>query len=54
VVRAAEFERATETPEEIIAIYYDSYENLVARGVIPVARDPRPFPGSFVPDPPQG
>ena len=55
VVRHAEFERASETPEEIIAIYYDSYENLVARGVIPVARrDPRPFPGCFVPDPPQG
>lgn len=55
MVRAAEFERATETPEEIIAIYYDSYENLVARGVIPGdRRDPRPFPGSFVPDPPQG
>jgi hypothetical protein len=54
VVRYAEFERATEAPEEIIAIYYDSYENLVARGVIPVARrDPQPFPGSFVPDPPQ-
>jgi hypothetical protein len=55
VVRHAEFERATDAPEEIVAIYYDSYENLVARGVIPVARrDPRPFPGSFVPDPPQG
>lgn len=55
VVRTAEFERATETPEEIIAVYYDSYENLVARGVIPVARrDPRPFPGSFVPDAPKG
>jgi hypothetical protein len=55
VVRYAEFERASEAPEEIIAIYYDSYENLVARGVIPVARrEPRPFPGQFVPDPPQG
>lgn len=55
VVRDVEFERATETPEQIVAIYYDSYENLVARGVIPMARrDPRPFPGSFVPDPQQG
>lgn len=54
-VRHAEFERATEAPEEIIAIYYDSYDNLLARGVIPAPRrDPRPFPGSFVPDPPQG
>ncbi len=55
VVRYAEFERATEMPEEIIAIHYDSHENLVARGVIPVARrEPQPFPGSFVPDPPRG
>jgi len=54
-VRHAEFERATEAPEEIIAIYYDSYDNLLARGVIPAPRrDPRPFPGSFVPDPPRG
>jgi hypothetical protein len=55
VVRYAEFERASEAPEEIIAFYYDSYENLVARGVIPAARRiPQPFPGPFVPDPPQG
>ena len=47
------FERATSTPSEVIAIHYDSYRNLLARGVIrersaPAA--PRPFPG-FVPDP---
>jgi hypothetical protein len=55
VVRYAEFERASDMPAEIVSIYYDSYENLVARGVIPVARrDPQPFPGTFVPDPPQG
>ncbi len=47
------FERATQSPVEVVAIYYDSYRNLVARGVIrdpvpPVT--PRPFPG-FVPDP---
>ena len=46
------FERATQSPVEVVAIYYDSYRNLVARGVIrdpvpPVT--PRPFPG-FVPD----
>lgn len=50
-----EFERATREPEETIAIYYDSYRNLVAQGVItqPYAgrRDPRPFPSSFAPDP---
>ena len=50
-----QFERATREPEETIAIYYDSYRNLVAQGVIsqPYAerRDPRPFPSSFAPDP---
>jgi len=48
------FERATETPVETIAIYYDSYRNLVAQGVLqaPVARrDPNPFPTAFTPDP---
>jgi hypothetical protein len=49
-----QFERATVAPTEVITLYYDSYRNLVARGVIregtPVAPLPRPFPG-FVPDP---
>jgi hypothetical protein len=48
------FERASSAPAEVVALYYDSYPNLVARGVIrepvPVAPLPRPFPG-FVPDP---
>lgn len=47
------FERATVLPEEVIAIYYDTYDNLVAMGVIralQVAR-PAPFPGQFAPDP---
>lgn len=47
------FERASATPDEIISIYYDSYHNLAARGVIRnqgIAR-PTPFPGQFVPDP---
>jgi hypothetical protein len=48
------FERATAGPAETITLYYDSYRNLVARGVIresvPMAPLPRPFPG-FVPDP---
>ena len=34
-----QFERATDEPEEVIRIYYDSYRNLVARGVIPKPRD---------------
>jgi hypothetical protein len=48
-----QFQRATEYPAETITIYYDSYRNLVARGILeqPVARrDPQAFPG-FVPDP---
>jgi len=55
--RTVEFERATSAPSETIAIYYDSYRNLVARGVIrepqPAPALPQPFPG-FVPDPPRG
>jgi len=52
-----EFERASATPDEVLAIYYDSRANLVAQGVIPRDREvaqhrrPRPFPGGFVPDP---
>jgi len=53
-----EFERASEQPDEVIAIYYDSRANLVAQGVIPpprrmyAQRRPDPFPaGGFVPDP---
>ena len=44
-----DFERATRAPAETLALYYDSYRNLVARGVIRDAL-PKPFPG-FVPDP---
>jgi len=47
------FARATLHPEEVIAIHYDTYSNLVAMGVIrasQIAR-PTPFPGQFVPDP---
>jgi hypothetical protein len=52
--RYVSFERATSAPEEVVTLYYDSYRNLLARGVIrqpaPVAPLPRPFP-DFVPDP---
>lgn len=54
VVRETAFERATRTPAERIALWYDSYANLLARGVIPAPRRhdvPDPFPGGFVPDP---
>ncbi len=52
--RYVEFERETDLPAEVIAIQYDTYANLVARGVIPERRKlPSPFPGGFVPDPPE-
>lgn len=56
------FERAQPSPDEVVRIRYDSRENLVAAGVIPVPpprwprpAGPSPFPGSepgYVPDPP--
>lgn len=53
--RYTTFERATESPAEIISIRYDSRRNLVSQGVIPaeVVRPlaVNPFPGGFVPDP---
>jgi len=58
------FDKQSETPNEIIRIRYDSYENLVAMGVAPrrwravPAPAPNPFPDSpfpqYVPDPPGG
>lgn len=51
--RYVAFERESDTPTEVIVIHYDTYANLVARGVIPSSpRWPSPFPGGFVPDPP--
>lgn len=52
-VRYTDFERATREPAETITIYYDSYRNLVARGILrnyAGPRDPQPFP-AFAPDP---
>ncbi len=49
-----DFQRASDSPDEIITIYYDSYRNLLAQGVIPrnrTARIAAPFPGQFVADP---
>ena len=54
VVRYANFERASSSPDEVITIYYDSYRNLIAQGVIrdnPRVTRPQPFPSHFVPDP---
>ena len=53
--RYTEFARQSDTPDEIVTIYYDSRANLIARGIIrsPRLAEPSPFPGSsgFVPDP---
>ncbi len=54
--RYTDFRRAGEAPAEVLAIHYDSRDNLVARGIIPRAPrhvHPQPFPGGFVPDPPR-
>ena len=55
------FDRVSSTPNEIIKIRYDSFENLVAMGVVPSRpwqSAPNPFPDSamprYVPDPPGG
>jgi hypothetical protein len=57
------FERASNTPAEVITIRYDSPANLISMGVIPPTRSPwdrtpNPFPdnhgsNSYVPDPPR-
>lgn len=59
-VSTVAFERATAYPQFTSQIEYDSYDNLVACGVIPRGRPapsgPRPFPTEpgYVPDPPRG
>jgi len=60
-VSHTDFERMQPQPNEIIRIHYDSFDNLVAMGVIERPRrifpEANPFPGSaqqpqYVPDPP--
>jgi hypothetical protein len=54
-----EFERASKSPSQWISVRYEKRETLVARGIIPKPKRPRPsnpnpFPGDeagFVPDP---
>jgi hypothetical protein len=60
-VQDTTFDRLSSTPNEVIKIRYDSYENLVAMGVVPTRptwQRPNPFPDStlprYVPDPPGG
>jgi hypothetical protein len=55
-VAQTEFERESWRPNQRIALYYDSYEALVSKGVIreryyDYARGPEPFPSGFAPDP---
>lgn len=56
LVSYTDFERASSMPDEVIAIYYDSYKNLRAQGIVPAPhyysdRRPDAFPGRFVADP---
>jgi hypothetical protein len=60
-VRTTQFDRRSGMPNEIIKIRYDSYENLVAMGVVRSRPAPPPAPNAFpdswpryVPDPPAG
>jgi len=59
LVEDTEFRRMQGEPNEIIRIRYDSFDNLVAMGIVraplPSSTTPNPFPHSqrqFVPDPP--
>ena len=59
VTTRTSFERASATPDQLIQIEYDSFDRLLAAGIIPrpqlIAR-PQPFPSNpvgYVPDPPQ-
>lgn len=60
VIDMVDFERATAYPQTVLQVEYDSYDNLVAAGVIRPGEGhrPRPFPSGdgagFVPDPPPG
>jgi len=61
-VDSTRFDKLSDTPDEVIRIRYDSYDNLVAMGVIPrrwhAPPAPEPFPDTpfrqYVPDPPAG
>src|SRR3569833_162460 len=58
VINIVDFVRATNAPQAITSIEYDTWVHLVANGVIPAysGHHPRAFPGeprlSYVPDPP--
>jgi len=55
-VAETRFERRSARPDEVVSLFYDSRDRLVAEGVIPrrprhLAGRPNPFPAGFVPDP---
>jgi len=54
-VTSTTFERENSRPNQTVSLYYDSYEALVAKGVLPGWRrpygQPEPFPIGFAPDP---
>lgn len=55
-VSYTDFKRASSTPDDVITLYYDTRERLIAQGVIPSPDAPQPglpepFPGHFAPDP---
>jgi hypothetical protein len=58
VIDTVSFDRATHEPQETTSIEYDTWDHLVAAGVIPrnTGHHPQAFPGeprlSYVPDPP--
>jgi hypothetical protein len=51
------FERESARPNQVASLFYDSYDALVARGIIPTRgysrTQPDPFPLGFVPEPPR-
>ena len=55
-VTQTEFERESWRPNQVVSLFYDSYQALAARGIIPRPyyqrpSSPDPFPVGFVPDP---
>jgi len=59
-VSSTDFVRASSRPSQVVQVRYDDRDNLIAMGILPRSypywgRDePRPFPGAFVADPPNG
>ena len=55
--RVTQFERESAHPNQVVSLYYDATEALVARGILPpprwqhYGREPDAFPVGFAPDP---